>query len=97
MEEVVGSIPIGSTRRRDRVPGRRTSPLMDDPRPNRTSRGGIFVLGLVVGALVGFWLFPFLEQLDSLGGGDGYIPAYDAYVWLAALAVALFVVFRRRG
>ncbi len=71
-------------------------PSMDEPR-RQTSRFGLFVLGFAVGALFGFWLFPFMEDLEAVGVGEGAIPSYDAYVWLAVLAVALFIVFRRRG
>lgn len=66
---------------------------MRNERP--TSRIGIFGLGLLVGGLFGYWLHGIAEELAAMDGG--YPFSYDAYVWLAALVVALFVVFRRRG
>ena len=67
---------------------------MDNARERRTSRFGIFVLGFVVGALFGYWLYAMVESLLAMDGG--FAPSYDGYVWLAALAIALFIVFRRR-
>ena len=66
---------------------------MVSPR-GRSARFGIFVLGFVVGGLFGYWLFRFMEELEAVGGGGPLV--YDAYVWLAALAVSLVIVFRRR-
>ena len=70
-------------------------PSMDGGRHSqKSSRLGLFGLGLLVGALFGYWLFDFIEQT-----GQFEFPfRFDGYVWLAALLIGLVVVFRpRRG
>ena len=60
----------------------------------RTSRLGLFVLGAVVGALFGYWLYGMVEEFATMDGG--YPFSYDGYVWIAALLIALVIVFRPR-
>ncbi len=67
---------------------------MDSQRERRTSRLGIFVLGLVVGALFGYWLFGVVEAFAEMDGGYPFV--YDGYVWIAALVIGLAIVLRRR-
>ena len=69
--------------------------MVDNPRPRRTSRFGIFVLGFFVGAVFGYWLFAIVKDLLAMDGGRP--PIYDGYVWLAALVIALVIVFRPRS
>ena len=57
-----------------------------------TSRLGLFALGALVGALFGYWLSGFMEEVSVPGD---YPFNYDGYVWVAALVIGLVVVFRR--